>query len=93
MQLPKINLPEEKILYLKEHWIIATGIASVTLILIFFILVLSGTRDCEYVTLEEGVYQVCDCHGLEITIKSTAAQKEKKTICIGFISHKIKYQQ
>jgi hypothetical protein len=82
----------EKIRVIRENWIASLGVVLLTIVIIMFILILTGRLDCELTSLKGGVYQTCDCTGLEITVKSITNSGEQKTICVGRVQNRIKYK-
>lgn len=80
------GLPEKEITkwdIIKEHkWAILGGVVFF-LVIVFFIMLFSGTQDCEITSLREGVIQTCDCQGIPVTVKSITNSGEKKTVCLG----------
>jgi len=89
-QLPE---REDRFKAVKEHKYAIIGGIFLFFIILFFILLISGTQDCEIVSLKDGVLQNCDCAGLNITVKSISNSGERKTVCMGIIKNKIKYAQ
>lgn len=89
------QLPErvDKFKAVKEHKYAIVGGVVLFFIILFFVLLISGTQDCEIVSLKEGVLQNCDCSGLDITVKSISNSGERKTVCMGIIRNKVKYTQ
>lgn len=82
----------EKFKLIKENWMSATGVLTLTLFIIFLILIIAGRLDCELVSIKEGVYKTCDCKGFEVTVKSTESSGQQKTVCLGFITNKRTFQ-
>ena len=79
-QLPE---REDKLKPIREHKMVVLGGFVLFLIVIFFILLISGRQDCEITSLKDGVIQTCRCRGMEITVRSTTSSREKKTVCLG----------
>lgn len=63
------------------------------LVIIFFVLVISGRQNCERVHINEGVTQTCDCRGIEVDVKSTVLSAERLTICLGSVNNRVYYQK
>ncbi len=85
------NLTEDQKEYLKDHWLIIFGGTVLTIVVISFVVIMSGILNCEKTTIRNGVYQICKCSGLEIKIKNTTNTGELQTICIGAITRKNMY--
>lgn len=82
---------QEKLEKLKEHWVVATFAGILGVLVILFLLVVSGAQDCDITQIRGGVKQTCRCIGMEITVKSTTNTGEQKTICLGVASGKKTY--
>jgi len=89
-QLPE---REDKLKAIKEHKFAIVGGVVLFLIVTFFVLLISGTQDCEIVSLKEGVVQTCRCRGMVITVKSISNSGERKTVCLGVVADKVKYNK
>ena len=88
-----MELPVDKIRFLRENkWSVA-GLIVFIFVLIFVINLILGNQNCNITTIKNGVIQKCDCTGLEITVKSTESSGEQKTICLGRVSNKVEYQK
>ncbi len=70
----------------KDHKYSILGGIVLFFVVVFFLMLLSGTQDCEITSLQEGVVQTCDCRGMVVTVKSTTNSREKKTVCLGRIA-------
>lgn len=89
-QLPE---REDKFKIIKEHKFAIGAGFLLFLVILFFILLISGRQDCEIVSLKEGVIQNCRCRGLTITVKSISNSGERKTICLGRVAERFKYKE
>jgi hypothetical protein len=88
--LPEKNKRWEDI---KEHkWSILGGVV-LFLVIVFFIMLISGSQDCEITSLQEGVIQTCDCRGMVVTVRSTTNSREKRTVCLGRIANTIVHKE
>ncbi len=89
-QLPE---KEDKFEAIKEHKFAIIGGVVLFLVVISFILLISGRQDCEIVSLKEGVVQTCHCKGMVVTVKSISNSGERKTVCIGVPADKVRYSR
>jgi len=89
-QLPE---REDKLKVIKEHKFAIGGGFLLFLVILFFILLISGRQDCEIVSLRDGVIQTCRCKGLTITVKSISNSGERKTVCLGRVAERFKHKQ
>ncbi len=77
---------------LKDHKYAILGAVLLILTVIFLIFIILGRFDCEITHLTEGVFQTCECSGLEITVKSITNSGEQKTVCLGRIVSSQKFK-
>jgi len=91
--IEQLPIQKDKFKAIKDHKFAIIGAVVLVLIITFFILLITGTQDCEIVSLKEGVLQTYDCKGLTITVKSISNSGERKTVCLGRIKNKVKHTQ